>query len=351
MSRPRVDPPISVVMPVYNTLQYLDEAVQSILGQTRPDFEFVIYDDCSTDGSYERLQEWARRDPRIKLFRGERNLGPGASSNEVVRFASARLIARMDADDISYPDRLELQAGAFAGNPDAGIVASLCDVIDSEGKFVRGPEAWRLARRSWFTPFPHGSMMFRRELFDAIGGYRDRCEYWEDLDFVLRASARTRILVFPRALYRYRQSFAGTRLASRQERVEEAMDLRYRAVDRIRQNRGYDDLLREAPSADQRVDPRVFVSLGSLAIWAGKRPRLFRRFFKRAKLGPDSRTALAVIWLCWTGISPGSWRGLTNLLSAIRNSAVSGKPSANEPVEWRTPKPGGLEPVPWSKAV
>jgi len=352
MSRPRVDPPISVVMPVYNTLQYLDEAVESILGQTRPDFEFVIYDDCSNDGSYERLQEWAGRDTRIKLFRGKRNLGPGASSNEVVRFASAPLIARMDADDISYPDRLELQAKAFAGNPDAGIVASLCDVIDSEGKFIRGPEAWRLDRSSWFTPFPHGSMMFRRELYDAIGGYRDRCEYWEDLDFVLRAAASARILVFPRALYRYRQSYVGTRLASRQERVEQAMDLRYRAVDRIRQNRGYDDLLGEtSPASDRRVDPRVFISLGSLAIWAGRRPGMFRRFFRRARLRPDFRTAIAAIWLACTSISPGSWRGLTNLLSAMHNSAVSGRLSPDEPVEWRTPKPGGLEPTPPSTAA
>jgi glycosyltransferase involved in cell wall biosynthesis len=303
MNGPQGQPPISVVMPVYNALKYLDEAVESILGQSLPDFEFVIYDDCSTDGSWERLKEWAARDHRIRLFRGGRNLGPAASSNEAVRHASAPLIARMDADDLAYPERLELQAAALAANPDAGIVASLCDVVDSDGVFVRGPETWRLARSSWFTPFPHGSMMFRRSLYDSIGGYRDRCEYWEDLDFVLRASAVTKILVFPRPLYRYRQSQIGTRLASSQERVERAMDLRYAAIDRIREDRGYDDLLLRPPlTQGEKVDPRVFVSLGSLAIWAGQRPNVGRRFFRRARFGLDVPTTISAIWVLWTGI-------------------------------------------------
>ena len=343
MNGPRRQARISVVMPVYNTLKYLDEAVASILGQNRTDFEFVIYDDCSTDGSYERLEEWARRDKRIKLFRGDLNLGPAASSNAVVRYATAPLIARMDSDDIAYPERLELQGAALAADPGTGIVASLSDVIDSEGRLIRGPEIWRLARSNWFTPFPHGSMMFRRSLYDSIGGYRDRCEYWEDLDFVLRASAVTKILVFPRALYRYRQSHVGTRLASSEERVEKAMDLRYAAVDRIRQNRSYDDLLGAAPlSREDRVDPRAFISLGSLAIWAGKRPNM-ARFLRRARLGFNGPTAIAAIWLCWTRISPGSWRVLNNWLSSFRNARVRKTFSANGPVEWRTPKPGGLE--------
>jgi glycosyltransferase involved in cell wall biosynthesis len=333
----RARPPISVVMPVYNARPYLDEAVDSILGQSMRDFEFIIYDDGSTDGSYERLQEWATRDSRIELVRGARNLGPAASSNEVVRHASAPLIARMDADDISCPDRLERQAEALKENPDAGIVASMCETIDSGGMHIRGAEVWRLTRNSWFTPFPHGSMMFRRSLYDSLGGYRDECEYWEDLDFVLRASRQTRILVFPRPLYRYRQSQVGTRLASDQKRVEAALDLRYRSIDRVRQKRTYDDLLLAGPvSDDERVDPRVFLSLGLLAVWSGGRKGLFGRLFQRSRVRFDRTSAMAAASVLWTTVSPGTLRAFLNVMSALRNRLAKPKLSPNEPFEWRS---------------
>src|SRR5438445_13136781 len=90
---------ISVVMPVYNALPHLDAAVRSILDQDFSDFEFVILDDASTDGSTERLGEWAAADGRIRLLESERNLGPVGSSNLIVEQARAPLIARMDADD------------------------------------------------------------------------------------------------------------------------------------------------------------------------------------------------------------------------------------------------------------
>ena len=103
------DKTLSVVMPVHNALPHLDAAVRSILEQTHRDFEFVILDDASTDGSTERLKEWSAKDPRICLHLGKKNMGPAASSNFVVREAKGGLIARMDADDISHPDRLRRQ--------------------------------------------------------------------------------------------------------------------------------------------------------------------------------------------------------------------------------------------------
>ena len=102
-------PQISVVMPVHNARPYLDDAVQSIVGQTFRDFEFVILDDASTDGSTERLREWAVRDARIRLIEVRQNLGPALSSERVARAARAPIVARMDADDISYPERLAEQ--------------------------------------------------------------------------------------------------------------------------------------------------------------------------------------------------------------------------------------------------
>src|SRR5918999_36253 len=102
-------PPISVVMPVYNALPFLDDSVNSILTQTLRDFEFVILDDASTDGSVQRLREWAARDKRIQLHESNERLGLSRSSNAVVAKARASIVARMDADDIAHPDRLRRQ--------------------------------------------------------------------------------------------------------------------------------------------------------------------------------------------------------------------------------------------------
>ena len=179
-------PALSVVMPVHNALPHLDEAVESILGQTFADFEFVVLDDASTDGSSERLREWAQKDSRIRLLEVDRNLGPVGSSNMVARAATAPFVARMDADDISHRHRLAEEIELLRAHPDVGIVASVCEMIDSSGKKLRDPEVWRLSRRSAFVPFAHGAMMYRRSVFDEVGGYREECEYWEDQDLVVR---------------------------------------------------------------------------------------------------------------------------------------------------------------------
>src|SRR6185369_14969127 len=115
-------PWVSVVMPVHNALPYLDAAVESILSQTFGEFEFVILDDASTDGSTERLRQWASRDPRIRLIEEPRNLGPAGSSERVARAASAPIVARTDADDICYPTRLAEQLDVLGRFPDVGVV-------------------------------------------------------------------------------------------------------------------------------------------------------------------------------------------------------------------------------------
>src|SRR5688572_6099446 len=102
-------PLISVVMPVYNALPFLDHSINSILTQTFSDFEFVIFDDASTDGSVEQLRAWTTRDNRIKLHESKTRLGLSGSSNAVIAHARASMIARMDADDIAHPHRLARQ--------------------------------------------------------------------------------------------------------------------------------------------------------------------------------------------------------------------------------------------------
>src|SRR5213083_1372349 len=95
------NPQISVVMPVHNALPFLSWSIESILEQTFSDFEFIILDDGSTDGSLELLQEWAQRDARIQVHQNDKRLGLSGSSNAVVGKARAPIVARMDADDVA----------------------------------------------------------------------------------------------------------------------------------------------------------------------------------------------------------------------------------------------------------
>lgn len=329
--------PLSVVMPVHNALPHLDEAVRSILEQSLADFEFVIFDDGSTDGSAERLRHWAARDSRIRLVRSEKNLGPVASSNRVVDLARAPLIARMDADDVSHPDRLKLQLEVLQRCPDVGVIGTMHETIDPDGRKLREPNYWRLFQKAWFVPFPHGSIMYRREIFDRLGGYREECVFWEDQDFFLRASKTTKIVTLAAPLYQHRHSPVSTRLASDQARVERSVDLMYRSVERLADSRGYDELLRQpGPARDRKVDPRVFISLGSIVLWAGDRPRLVRRLLSRAELGFNIRTASAFVWTSWASLSPSTLRAFMRLLADLRNSAVSRRTLESGAVEWRT---------------
>src|SRR5712664_2486217 len=165
------NPLISVVMPVHNALPFLDESIGSILEQTLSDFEFVILDDASIDGSVEVLREWSLLDNRIHLYESKERLGLSGSTNAVVSKARAPIVARMDADDIAHPDRLRRQWEIIANCSDVAVVGTLCNGIDATGRQVRPRDRWRLVRRSAYIPFPHGSAMFRRELFEEVAGY------------------------------------------------------------------------------------------------------------------------------------------------------------------------------------
>ena len=180
----------------------------------------------------------------------------------VAREANAPVVARMDADDISYPRRLEEQLEVLDRSPEVGVVGGLYDIIDASGRKIRGPEAWRLVHPASVPPFGNGPLMYRREVFEEVGGYRKQCEFWEDHDLIIRMGAVSTIMIIPHAIYQVRQSPASTRFASEQRRVERALDLMYRCRERLEQHRTYDDVLGAPARADARLDPRVFISVG-----------------------------------------------------------------------------------------
>lgn len=312
-------PSVAVVMPVHNAARYLDEAVASIVGQSFADFEFVIRDDGSTDGSLEMLRRWADRDRRIRLFEGAR-LGPAGSSNWIVNAAGAPLVARMDADDVAYPERLRRQMDVLHSSPDTVLLGTMIDMVDRRGKIVRPYDFARLARWDYSAPFAHASILFRRDAFDRVGGYRAGCEHWEDLDFYLRMAEQGRIAVVAEPLLAYR-AHTSTRLTAEREAVERCLDRRYRCLEAHRQDGNYDLLVSRPVTSDakEKCHPRVFVALGSMELWSGGSPNVLGRLIRRGDLKWNRESAVAMIWAGWARLSPSSLRWLLTTLVRMRN--------------------------------
>jgi len=203
-------PPISVVMAVYNSEQTAPESIESILQQTFGDFEFIIVDDGSTDSTEEILHAYARLDNRIKLYTQE-NLGLIASLNRHCRLAKGRYIARMDADDVSSPDRFEKQFRFLEAHPEIGVLGTWIQDIgwkDSQGVSWPVPSDPHVIR--WFLLFgnciAHPSVMMRRDLLERLGYYRPEALHVEDYDLWIRASEVTELANMSEVLLRYRLS-------------------------------------------------------------------------------------------------------------------------------------------------
>lgn len=199
---------VSVVMSVYNGKKFIREAIESVLSQTFEDFEFIIVDDCSNDGTLEIARSYTS-DKRIKIITNERNMGLTRSLNAGIRYASARYIARMDGDDISLPERLERQVDFLDKNRDVGLLGSAACLIDEDGTILRIMPVTEdnegiqrtLLRRNCFV---HSSIMFRRDVFEEIGGYRDEFECAEDYDLILRISEHCKVHNLKDILCKYR---------------------------------------------------------------------------------------------------------------------------------------------------
>jgi glycosyltransferase involved in cell wall biosynthesis len=334
-------PFVSVVMPVRNAMPYLHDSIRSILEQTHRELELVVLDDASTDGSREALREWARRESRIRLFEGERCLGPAESSNFVVRQATSPIVARMDADDVSHPDRLRRQLAVLARHPEVVLVGSLWEGIDPRSRRVRGRDRSRLARPSPFPPFQHGSVVFRREVFDRVGGYRAACAHWEDLDLFFRFAGAGHVAVLADVLYSYRFSAASSRLTTDEDEVERAVELMFRCIEERGRGRSYEPLIAAAAGANGRRDARAVSSIGSGRVWAGMPPRTFLRLLRHGTLRWDWSTATALGRALCATASPRLVRRVARTVVWMRDFRVRHRFADGTPCDWCWPPGDG----------
>lgn len=163
---------ISVVMPVYNAEKYLDEAIQSILTQTYNNFEFIIINDGSTDKSLEIIEKYKNQDERIILISRE-NKGLIYSLNEGIKKSKGKYIARMDADDISLPERFQKQISLLE-KENGDICGCHWIVVNESGKIIECSSvplthSSFILYLSYSVPFAHGSVMIRKTFFQDLG--------------------------------------------------------------------------------------------------------------------------------------------------------------------------------------
>lgn len=186
-------PLVSVIIPVYNAERFVESAVRSIMNQTYTNLEILVTDDCSTDGSFEILQRLASEDSRITLYRNEANLKIVGTLNSLVAAASGKYIARMDADDISLPTRIEKQVAFLESNPDYALCGTNAWHIDENGRRIGRsclPESFEENKffLQFYSTFYHPTVMLRSEiykqnLYDEKFLYAEDYELWARLVF------------------------------------------------------------------------------------------------------------------------------------------------------------------------
>jgi glycosyltransferase involved in cell wall biosynthesis len=202
-------PKISVLMAAYNAEKYIAEAIESILNQTFKDFELIIVDDCSTDGTRAIIQKYAIQDDRIRAFRNEKNLYISVTTNRALSYARSEIAAKMDADDIALPTRLEKQYELLRNRPDIAVVGAGLEIMNEEGKtmsvrYYKQNDADLRKKMFRYSPIAQPVVMYRKSVVEEFGAYEPVFAPAEDLNLWFRIGTKYKFANMPEVLMRYR---------------------------------------------------------------------------------------------------------------------------------------------------
>lgn len=178
---------ISVLMPVYNSQKYLGLAIDSILNQTFKDFQFIIVDDGSTDKTWQIIKTYSQKDNRIVALRNPINLNTSSALNKGLAKVKGKYVVRMDADDWSYPDRLESQYKYMESHPKVGVSGGAVEVCNEKLQ--------RINKRNYpltdvdvrkiifhYSPFAHPATIWRTNIIKKVNGYNENIPYSQDAE-------------------------------------------------------------------------------------------------------------------------------------------------------------------------
>jgi glycosyltransferase involved in cell wall biosynthesis len=270
-------PTISVLMSVYNGERYLAPAVDSILAQTYHDFELIVIDDGSKDSSPTILQEYAKRDPRVKLtLRG--NKGLTVTLNEAFAQSTGKYLARMDCDDVALPERFARQVELLDADPDVVCTGGYFQLIDGAGRLLttlRPPttdaeiQAKLLAGHNAIC---HPCAMIRRQAMQTVGGYDTRFKTSQDLDLWLRLGEIGKLANVAAPVLKFRLHESSVSETKR----EQQRQMGRLACEEAWKRRGLTDRAYEAdepwrPGSDRESKHRFAIQYGWWAFGSGER--------------------------------------------------------------------------------
>lgn len=203
-------PKVSVVMPVYNGAEHIREAIDSVLAQTFPDWDFWIINECgSDDGSAEIVTEYAQHDDRFHLVQNTEQLGLAESLNLGFRLSAGEYIARLDADDLAHPERFAKQVALMDSCPELGICGTWQHHFGENGDWIHRPPTTAEQSRAnllFFCDLCHSTLMLRRSTWVENNFFYDSRYFSEDYQLWTRAINVTDIVNIPEVLGEYRCS-------------------------------------------------------------------------------------------------------------------------------------------------
>lgn len=236
-----LNPLVTVLMTVYNDEKFIEQSIKSILGQTFSDYEFIIVNDGSRDGTKEIIEKFRKNDSRIKVIHQE-NSGTTIASNKGLGEATGKYVARLDSDDISFPYRLEKEVQYLENNPNVALIGGGCEIIDEIGNVVGvrnvNPRDLKKTLQSRCF-YQQSDVMYKRELVVTLGGYRSKFRNAQDYDLWLRISEQYDIAKLPTLLGQWRLNSKGYTLSRKKEQINEMKLAQKFSLQR--KIRGYDD--------------------------------------------------------------------------------------------------------------
>lgn len=227
-------PKVSVLMPGYNAEKYVGESIQSILDQSFKDFEFIIIDDCSKDKTWEIINDFAKKDDRIVVFKNEKNLGIAENRNKLISKANGKYVVWQDADDISLPERIEHQYNFMESHLDVGISGGWLQFFNEKGNITiqkYDSNDHNLRKNIFkFSPIAQPASVIRKEVFNKVGNYDTTLRQAEDLDMSFRIGQYYKFANLQEVLVKYRRHGDSVSFNKIKENIRDTAIVRHRAV-------------------------------------------------------------------------------------------------------------------------